>query len=99
MPSAPYITAPMRQSPLAPRRRQKFRAARAFYLTIAIVTAIAVWSFLAEDAQKFGQGRDGSVWKRSDSSAAYSTNGGLVRRDEEVEEATTVVDVSCPRSS
>ena len=75
----------MRQHAIAPRRRQKFRAARAFYLVILIVTAIATWSLLTGDGgQEPGEAVHGAVLKRSEVSAVHNPSASLVRRDEEV---------------
>ena len=85
MPSAPPTTVPTRQSTSAPLRRPKYRAARAFYLVIAILAAFALWGFLTDGAQRYGLGKAEAIGKRSGSSAAYTTKGVLARRDEEVE--------------
>lgn len=84
MPSSPSTSTPMRQGALAVCQRQKYRAARAFYLVVAIVTAFTIWSFLMNGDHQLALGSGRALQKRSSSSASHITSGGLVRRDEEV---------------
>lgn len=76
---------PMRHGALAVRRRQKYGAARAFYLVVAIVTAFTIWSFLINGDHQPVFGGSRALQKRASSTATHTTELGLVRRDEEVE--------------
>lgn len=88
MPSSPSTSTPMRQGALVVFQRQKYGAARAFFLVIAIVTAFTIWSFLINSDHQFASSSGRALQKRSSSSASHTTSGGLVRRDEEVEALT-----------
>lgn len=46
MPSSSFLplTLPARQPPQYPRQRPKYSAARAFYISILLISAIALWS-------------------------------------------------------
>ena len=82
--SESIIATPMRQHAIAPRRHPKFRAARAFYLVILLVTAIASWSFLSGGGQGTEKGGHDVLLKRWDVSSEYDSSSALVRRDKEV---------------
>lgn len=84
-PAAPSTTMLMPLRTLARRRRQKYSAARSFFLVVALVAAFAIWSSYTGGTQRSGLGGNRALWKRSGLDAAYSATGGLVRRDEEVD--------------
>lgn len=92
MPSSPSTSTPVRQA-LTVRRKQKYGAARAFYLVIAIVTAFTIWGLLINGDHQPVLSSNRALQKRSSSSASHGTSGGLVRRDEEVEALTGCLSV------
>ena len=77
------------QKALHTRSRQKYSAARAFYLTILVISAIAILSLLKERRTQHGISGAGHVLisrtplvPRGDS--IHMSSGDLVRRDQAV---------------
>ena len=77
-------SSPMRQIGMIPPRRQKYRAARAFYLSILVLSIVAAWSIVAD--RTIGSRKDGGkdILLRFDSSAIHITKKNVVAEDEEV---------------
>ena len=75
----------MRRSTLIPPKRPKYRAARAFFLVIALVTAFAIWGTLSSSIRDLAVTNIGALEKRSGSSAVSSASGRLLRKDEDIE--------------
>lgn len=77
------------QNALRTRPRQKYSAARAFYLTILVISAIAILSLLKERRIQYGMSGAGHVLisrtplvPRED--LIHMSSGDLVRRDQAV---------------
>lgn len=83
---------PIRQMGLPARSRKKYSAARAFYLTIAVILLLAIWSFVIDrEATSASSSR---VLLLRDATATsegfYKSTSGLVLRDQEVNELSTI---------
>ena len=81
-------TTPAREKTSRARPRQKYSAARAFYLTILVMSAFAAFSlFTSSRARQIPAGINGQLFRRNDLAVGdelvYSSRD-LVRRDEAV---------------
>lgn len=84
MRSMPKPLTQMQGNTTLPTRRQKFRAARAFYLVILIVALMTAWSLCAGVLREGGGREQQRVLKRSPLSADRSESGIIARTDQEV---------------
>lgn len=81
-------TTPAREKKSRARPRQKYSAVRAFYLTILVISAFAVFSLVTTSrARQIPAGINRQLFRRNDLAVGdelvYSS-GDLVRRDEAV---------------
>ena len=69
---------------MTPPRRQKYRAARAFYLVLLVFSIIAAWNVITENAG--GRGGEGgrAIQRRFESTVLHSTKKHAVFKDKEV---------------
>lgn len=75
---------PKRRIGMTPPKRQKYRAARAFYLILLVFAVIAAWNIITDHTG--GRGGDGAriIQRRSASTVLYSTKKHAVVEDQEV---------------
>ena len=80
---------PTREKRSRAQSRQKFSGARAFYLTVLVISIFAAFSLVtSRSSPQSAAGPNGQLLRRADVSlkdgAAQTNRGGLARRDEAV---------------
>ena len=71
----------MRRSGMTPVKRQKYRAARAFYLVLLVLSVLAAWTLIADRIKSSRGSGDGSLMRRAEMDTIHDTKKSL---DQEV---------------
>ena len=74
----------MRQIAMTRPRRQKYRAARAFYLVILVLSVLAAWSIVSGHGHEARSDEGRAVLPRSDLSTIHVSKKQVLVEDKEV---------------
>ena len=77
------VSLPVRQVGMTPIKRQKYRAARAFYLVLLVLSLLTAWTLIADRTGRSRSSGEQSIVRRAEVDTIHDTKKG-VPRDEEV---------------
>ena len=70
---SPKVSPPMRQTGMTPVKRQKYRAARAFYLVLLVLSALTAWTLIADRTERSRGSGDGRISRRAEMDTIHDT--------------------------